>query len=85
MPCRAFGAGQAGALDARRDAEGGFVTMAAMRLVLKYAGQFRRDQLMYWLRTGAWWIPAIVVVLALAAVLALTTQVVVPHAVYVFF
>jgi hypothetical protein len=56
-----------------------------MGLVVKHIGRFVRDQCLFWLRTGSWWIPAATVVLAIALVLAATAQVVVPHTVYVLF
>ena len=56
-----------------------------MGLMVRWGGRFVRDQCAYCLRSGAWWVPAVIVLLAVAAVLAATAQVVVPHAVYVMF
>lgn len=53
--------------------------------MLRHGARFVRDQGLYCLRTGAWWLPAVVVVLGIAVVLAATAQVVVPNAVYVLF
>jgi hypothetical protein len=47
--------------------------------------RFLRDQALYCVRTGAWWVPVVAAALAIAAVLAASAQVVVPHAVYVLF
>lgn len=57
----------------------------AMALVARHAARFLADQVRYWFRTGSWWIPVGIVVLAIASVLAATAQVVVPHTVYVLF
>lgn len=43
------------------------------------------DLIRYTTRTGAWWFPVVVVVLALGAFLAATAHVAVPTVVYVLF
>lgn len=56
-----------------------------MTLKLKWLRRVAREQAVYCVRSGAWWIPAVLVVFGLAVIMALTAQVVVPHAVYVLF
>lgn len=55
------------------------------RLLLRHLFRFVGDQGAYSVRTGAWWIPVATVILGIVVVAAATFQVVVPHAVYVFF
>lgn len=56
-----------------------------MTLVLRHVARNGRDLLSYALRTGRWWLPAVVLTLALAAIAAATAKVVVPTATYAFF
>lgn len=44
-----------------------------------------RDLGAYVVRTGRWWIPLVIVLLSVTAIVVATTKVVVPTAVYVFF
>lgn len=56
-----------------------------MGLLVRHGVRFVGDQVVYCLRSGAWWVPVVIVVLLVAVILAATAQVVVPHAVYVLF
>ena len=52
---------------------------------VRHAGTFAADLSRYTLRTGRWWFPVVVLLLAVGAVVALTAKVVVPTVVYVLF
>jgi hypothetical protein len=54
-------------------------------LVLRQGGRFVWSQVLFCLRSGAWWFPIAMVLLALAVAAAVTAQVVVPKTVYVLF
>ena len=56
-----------------------------MGSLVRHAGTFAADLSRYTLRTGRWWFPVVLVLLAVGAVVALTAKVVVPTAVYVLF
>ena len=55
--------------------------MSAIRSLLLMV----RDLGSYTVRSGTWWLPVVVVVLGITAVVMLTAKVVVPTAVYVLF
>ena len=52
---------------------------------VRHAGTFAADLSRYTLRTGRWWFPVVLLLLAAGAFVALTAKVVVPTAVYVLF
>lgn len=54
-------------------------------LLIRNALRMLRDLGGYAVDSGRWWIPAVIVLLGLAAVVAVTVKVVVPTTVYVLF
>lgn len=56
-----------------------------MIIRVRYALGLLRDILAFAKSSGQWWLPVVVVLMAIAGVLALTAKVVVPSAVYVLF
>ncbi len=56
-----------------------------MSAVVRHGARLGRDLVVYGVRSGRWWVPVLVVVFAIAAVLALTAQTVVAPTLYVLF
>lgn len=56
-----------------------------MMLRLRYGALAVRDLAMYVVRTGRWWLPVLVITLAVTAVLVTAAKVVVPTVVYTLF
>lgn len=52
---------------------------------VRHIGRLVRDLVLYTVRTGRWWFPALIVVLAVTAVVVTAAKVVVPTVVYTLF
>ena len=56
-----------------------------MKLAITQSLRMIGDLVYFGVRSGRWWMPVVTIMLALAAAVAATVQVVVPSTVYVFF
>lgn len=54
-------------------------------MAVRHLGRMLADLLLLGVRTGRWWVPVALVLLAVGALLAFTAKVVVPSATYVLF
>ena len=54
-------------------------------ILIRYAGRSFRDLVMYTVRTGKWWFPVLIVVLAVTATVVTAAKVIVPTVVYTLF
>ena len=54
-------------------------------LLVRHVALTIRDLVMYVLRTGKWWLPVLIVVLAITATVVTVAKVVVPTVVYTLF
>ena len=54
-------------------------------LIARHIGLALRDLVMYVVRTGKWWLPVLIVVLAITATVVTVAKVVVPTVVYTLF
>ena len=54
-------------------------------MLLRHAAILLADIVLHAARSGRWWLPVVIIVLAVATIVAVTAKVVVPTTVYVLF